>query len=103
MKEGQEAIYVHHRRYAWRPTTSIEIFRQRRHGGLLLTDRVDEWVLSHLHEFDGKPLQSVAAAGRSRQAADEEEKKQAEAASEAFKPVPGQAEGSAEGPRQGRA
>jgi molecular chaperone HtpG len=30
---------------------------------LLLHDRIDEWVVSSLHEFEGKPLQSVAKAG----------------------------------------
>ena len=55
---------------------------------LLLVDRVDEWMLSHLYEFDGKPLQSVARGGVDLgKLQDEEEKKQAEAASEAFKPV----------------
>jgi HSP90 family molecular chaperone len=56
---------------------------------LLLTDRVDEWMLSHLYEFEGKPLQSVAkggvdlgqAAGRGREEA------AAEATAEAFKPL----------------
>ena len=71
---------------------------------LLLTDRVDEWMLAHLYEFDGKPLQSVAkGAVDLGKLQDEEEKKQAEAAAEAFKPRAGQAEGGAEGPRQGRA
>ena len=38
----------------------LEIFRKKGIEVLLLTDRVDEWMLSHLFEFDGKPLQSVA-------------------------------------------
>ena len=55
---------------------------------LLLTDRVDEWMLSHLYEFDGKPLQSVAkGAVDLGKLQDEAEKKQAEEAAEAFKPV----------------
>ena len=55
---------------------------------LLLVDRVDEWILSHLYEFDGKPLQSVArGAVDLGKLQDDDEKKQAEAASEAFKPV----------------
>jgi molecular chaperone HtpG len=55
---------------------------------LLLTDRVDEWMLSHLYEFEGKPLQSVAKGGVDLgKLQDEDEKKQAEATAEAFKPV----------------
>lgn len=38
----------------------LEIFRKHDIEVLLLTDRIDEWVVSHLPEFDGKPLQSVA-------------------------------------------
>ena len=54
----------------------------------LLTDRVDEWMLSHLFEFEDKPLRSVAKGGVDLGTLqDEAEKKQAEAAAEAFKPV----------------
>ena len=53
-----------------------------------MTDRVDEWALGHLHEFEGTPLQSVARGqvdlGTLQ---DEGEKKAAEEAAEAFKPV----------------
>jgi molecular chaperone HtpG len=46
---------------------------------LLFTDRVDEWMLSHLYEFDGKPLQSVAkGAVDLGKLQDEDEKKAAE-------------------------
>ena len=38
----------------------LEVFRKKGIEVLLLYDRVDEWVVGHLHEFDGKPLQSVA-------------------------------------------
>jgi molecular chaperone HtpG len=49
---------------------------------------VDEWMLSHLYEFEGKPLQSVAkGAVDLGKLQDEEEKKAAEAAAEAFKPM----------------
>ncbi|MBL8334647.1 MAG: molecular chaperone HtpG, partial [Rubrivivax sp.] len=55
---------------------------------LLLTDRVDEWMLSHLYEFDGKPLTSVAKGGVDLgKLQDEDEKKAAEASAEAFKPL----------------
>jgi molecular chaperone HtpG len=53
-----------------------------------MTDRVDEWALSFLHEFDGTPLHSVAkGAVDLGKLQDEEEKKAAEQAAEAFKPV----------------
>ena len=55
---------------------------------LLLIDRVDEWLLSHLYEFDGKPLQSVAKGGVDLgKLQDEAEKKQVEEASAAWKPT----------------
>ena len=55
---------------------------------LLLTDRVDEWMLSHLYEFEGHPLQSVAKGSIDLGALqDEAEKQQAEAAASAFAPV----------------
>jgi molecular chaperone HtpG len=53
-----------------------------------MTDRVDEWALSFLHEFDGTPLQSVAkGAVDLGKLQDEDEKKAAEVAAETFKPV----------------
>ena len=62
MKEGQEAIYVitADTLAAAKSSPQIEIFRKKGIEVLLLVDRVDEWMLSHLYEFDGKPLQSVA-------------------------------------------
>jgi molecular chaperone HtpG len=90
MKEGQEAIYVitADSLAAAKNSPQLEIFRKKGIEVLLLTDRVDEWLLSHLYEFDGKPLQSVAkGAVDLGKLQDEEEKKQAEEAAEAFKPV----------------
>ncbi len=90
MKEGQEAIYyiTADTLAAAKSSPQLEIFRKKGIEVLLLVDRVDEWMLSHLYEFDGKPLQSVARGGVDLgKLQDEEEKKQAEAASEAFKPV----------------
>lgn len=62
MKEGQDKIYyVTADGYsAARNSPHLEIYRKKRVEVLLLTDRVDEWVASHLHEFGGKTLQSVA-------------------------------------------
>ncbi|MBI5272281.1 MAG: molecular chaperone HtpG [Burkholderiales bacterium] len=90
MKEGQEAIYVitADTLAAAKSSPQLELFRKKGLEVLLLTDRVDEWMLSHLHEFEGHPLQSVAkGAVDLGKLQDEEEKKQAESAAEAFKPV----------------
>lgn len=90
MKEGQEAIYVitADSLAAAKSSPQLEIFRKKGIEVLLLVDRVDEWLLSHLYEFEGKPLQSVAkGAVDLGKLQDEEEKKQAEAAAESFKPV----------------
>jgi molecular chaperone HtpG len=90
MKEGQEAIYyiTADSLVAAKGSPQLEVFRKKGIEVLLLTDRVDEWMLSHLYEFEGKSLQSVAkGAVDLGKLQDEEEKKQAEAAAEAFKPV----------------
>ena len=90
MKEGQEAIYyiTADTLAAAKNSPQLEIFRKKGIEVLLLVDRVDEWMLSHLYEFDGKQLQSVARGGVDLgKLQDEEEKKQAEAATEAFKPI----------------
>jgi molecular chaperone HtpG len=90
MKEGQDAIYVitADSLSAARSSPQLEIFRKKGIEVLLLIDRVDEWMLSHLYEFDGHPLTSVAkGAVDLGQLQDEDEKKQAEAAAEAAKPL----------------
>lgn len=62
MQEGQKSIY-----YVTADTFKaaahsphLELFRKKGIEVLLLGDPVDEWLMAHLHEFDGKPLQSVA-------------------------------------------
>ncbi|MGZ8196572.1 MAG: molecular chaperone HtpG, partial [Methylosarcina sp.] len=62
MKEGQEKIYyVTADSYAAaKNSPHLEIFRKKGIEVLLLSDRVDEWLVSSLDEFDGKHLQSVA-------------------------------------------
>lgn len=90
MKEGQDAIYyiTADTLAAARHSPQLEIFRKKGIEVLLLADRVDEWMLSHLFEFEDKPLRSVAKGGVDLGALqDEAEKKQAEAAAEAFKPL----------------
>lgn len=62
MKEGQDKIYyITAESYAAaKRSPHLEVFRKRGIEVLLLSDRVDEWLVSHLTEFDGKQLQSVA-------------------------------------------
>jgi molecular chaperone HtpG len=90
MKEGQEAVYyiTADSLAAARSSPQLEIFRKKGIEVLLLVDRVDEWMLSHLYEFDGKPLHNVArGAVDLGKLVDEQEKQQAEEAASAFKPV----------------
>jgi len=65
MKPGQSKIY-----YVTAATFSaaknsphLEVFREKGVEVLLLSDRIDEWVMSHLTEFEGKPIASVAKGG----------------------------------------
>ncbi|MEZ5704409.1 MAG: molecular chaperone HtpG [Burkholderiaceae bacterium] len=90
MKEGQEAIYyiTADTIAAAKNSPQLEVFKKKGIEVLLMADRVDEWAVSHLHEFDGTPLQSVAkGAVDLGKLQDEEEKKAAEAAAESFKPT----------------
>jgi molecular chaperone HtpG len=90
MKEGQEAIYyiTADNLATAKSSPQLEIFRKKGIEVLLLVDRVDEWMLSHLYEFEGHALQSVAkGAFDLGKLQDEAEKKQAEEAAEEFKPV----------------
>lgn len=65
MKDGQEKIYfvTADSLKAAKSSPHLEIFRKKGIEVLLLADRVDEWLVSHLTEFDGKQLQSVAKGG----------------------------------------
>jgi molecular chaperone HtpG len=90
MKEGQEAIYyiTADTLAAAKHSPQLEVFKKKGIEVLLMTDRVDEWALSFLQEFDGTPLQSVAkGAVDLGKLQDEDEKKAAETAAETFKPV----------------
>ena len=90
MKEGQEAIYyiTAETLAAAKNSPQLEVFKKKGIEVLLMTDRVDEWALNYLHDFDGTPLQSVAkGAVDLGKLQDEAEKKAAEDAAEAFKPV----------------
>jgi molecular chaperone HtpG len=65
----------------------LEVFRKKGVEVLLLTDRVDEWMLSFLHEFDGKPLASVARGDLDLGALDDNEKAAQEKVGEDLKPL----------------
>ena len=62
MKEGQEKIYyvTAETFNAAKNSPHLEVFRKKGIEVLLLSERVDEWLIGHLTEFEGKPLQSVA-------------------------------------------
>ncbi len=90
MKEGQDKIYyVSAESYAAASNSPhLEIFRKKGLEVLLLSDRVDEWMLSYLREFEGKPLVSIAKGGLDLdKLADEEEKKHQAEVAESLKPL----------------
>ena len=90
MKEGQEAIYyiTADTLAAAKNSPQLEVFKKKGIEVLLMTDRVDEWALNYVHEFDGTPLQSVAkGAVDLGKLQDDTEKKAAEEAAETFKPL----------------
>ena len=90
LKEGQDKIYyVSAESYAAASNSPhLEIFRKKGLEVLLLSDRVDEWMLSFLREFEGKTLVSIAKGGLDLdQLADEEEKKHQTEVAEKFKPL----------------
>ena len=90
MKEGQEAIYyiTADTLAAAKNSPQLEVFKKKGIEVLLMTDRVDEWALNYVQDFDGTPLQSVAkGAVDLGKLQDDTEKKAAEEAAEAFKPL----------------
>ncbi|RRQ22687.1 molecular chaperone HtpG [Thiohalobacter thiocyanaticus] len=62
MQDGQDKIYYisAENHTAARHSPHMEVFRKKGIEVLLLSDRVDEWLVSHLTEYDGKPLVSIA-------------------------------------------
>lgn len=81
MKEGQKAIYylTADSYQAAKNSPHLELFAKKGIEVLLLSDRIDEWLLGHLTEFDGKPLQSITKSdldlGELADKADEESEK----------------------------
>ena len=92
MKEGQDKIYyvTAETFTAAKNSPHLEIFRKKGIEVLLLSERVDEWVVGSLTEFDGKQLQSVAKGGLDLgKLEDEAEKKEAEKAADEYKELIG--------------
>ena len=88
MKEGQDKIYyvTADTFNAAKNSPHLEVFRKKGIEVLLLSERVDEWVVGNLPEFDGKQLVSVARGGLDLGALeDEEEKKAQEKEADEFK------------------
>jgi len=79
MKEGQEKIYylVAENLNTARNSPHLEIFRKKGIEVILMVDRIDEWLMSHLQEFDGKRFQDIARGeldlGKLEDAAEKEE------------------------------
>ncbi|WP_024901541.1 molecular chaperone HtpG [Robbsia andropogonis] len=88
MKETQTKIY-YVSADSWRAARNsphLEVFRKKGIEVLLLSDRVDEWMLSFLTEFDGKPLSSVAR-GDLDLTPDDEEKAAQEKVGDSMQPL----------------
>lgn len=80
MKEGQDKIYyLTGESYAQvKNSPHLEVFRKKGIEVLLLTDRIDEWLMSYLTDFDGKSFVDVARGDLDLGALDSEEDKQAQ-------------------------
>lgn len=90
MKEGQKAIYyvTAESLAAAKNSPQLEVFKKKGIEVLLMSDRVDEWAMNFVFEFDGTPLQNVSkGAVDLGDLQDAEEKKALEQAAEQFKPV----------------
>ncbi len=88
MKEGQEAIYyiTADTHTAAKNSPHLEVFRKKGIEVLLLSDRVDEWLVSSLQSYSDKPLQAVTRGELNLGGVeDEQEKEQQKAAEENFK------------------
>jgi len=90
MKDGQKAIYyvTADSLNAAKNSPQLELFKKKGIEVLLMTERVDEWAMNFVNEFDGTPLQNVSkGAVDLGDLQDAEEKKALEEAAAQFKPV----------------
>ncbi len=80
MKDGQEKIYfiAAENFNTAKSSPHLEVFRKKGIEVLLLSDRVDEWLMSHLHDFDGKQFQDIGKGELDLGKLDTEEEKQAQ-------------------------
>ncbi len=88
MKEGQEKIYyITADSYAAaKSSPHLELLRKKGIEVLLLSDRIDEWMMSYLTEFDGKAFQSVSKTDESLEKLADEETAEAKEAEKALEP-----------------
>ncbi|WP_336982028.1 MULTISPECIES: molecular chaperone HtpG [unclassified Cedecea] len=88
MKEGQEKIYyITADSYAAaKSSPHLELLRKKGIEVLLLSDRIDEWMMSYLTEFDGKAFQSVSKTDESLDKLTDEETEEAKEAEKALEP-----------------
>jgi molecular chaperone HtpG len=82
MQDGQDAIYyvVADNHVTAKNSPHIEVFRKKGIEVLLLSDRIDDWLMGHLNEFDGKALKDIAKGELDLGESTEEEKAELEAA-----------------------
>ena len=98
MPEKQDKIYyvVAENFKTARHSPQLEVFRKKGIEVLLLSDRVDDWLMNHLQEFDGKQFQDVARGALDSGADSDEEKAEQEKAGEGIRGAgrtPGQGAG----------
>ncbi len=89
MKEGQEKIYVitADSLAAAKASPHLEVFNKKDIEVLLLTDRIDEWMLNFLNEFEGKPIQSVAKGSLDLGKLEDKDTKPAKELEKQYKPI----------------
>ncbi|VAW54034.1 Chaperone protein HtpG [hydrothermal vent metagenome] len=80
MKEGQEQIYfiTSDSHVSAKNSPHLEVFKRKGLEVLLLSDRIDEWLIQHLNDFEGKPMQNIAKGDLDMGAFEDEEEKKAQ-------------------------
>jgi molecular chaperone HtpG len=89
MKEGQEKIYVitADSLAAAKASPHLEVFNKKDIEVLLLVDRIDEWMLNFLNEFEGKQIQSVAKGALDLGKLEDKDTKPAKEVEDQYKPI----------------
>jgi molecular chaperone HtpG len=89
MKEGQEKIYVitADSLAAAKASPHLEVFNKKDIEVLLLTDRIDEWMLNFLNEFEGKQIQSVAKGALDLGKLEDQDTRPAKEVEKQYKPI----------------